>query len=135
MVLRRLRIGLVAAAAVTAVVVVCSVRQAAAQGPGIPPVTQAYNFYVPPDPYYGIGAQLYVSPRPTPPRVGHTYITYEPLAPHEFLYEHHRVYRRVHPDGTATRVSVGWHTGLFPWCNFHDKGKYHDVPRLPIIGK
>jgi hypothetical protein len=37
-----------------------------------------YNFYVPPVPagsYPGVGAQLYVSPRPVPPRVGHTWHT------------------------------------------------------------
>lgn len=134
MVLRSLRIGLVVAVAMTAAALVCSVQQAVAAGPGL--VTGGYNnYYLPPDPNYGIGAQLYVSPRPTPPMVGHTYITYEPLAPHEFLYQHHRVYHRVHPDGSMTRVSVGWQSGWFPGAPFSNKGKFHDVPRLPIIGK
>jgi hypothetical protein len=53
-----------------------------------------YNYYVPEPCGVGAGAELYVSPRPTPPFVGHTYITYQPLLPHEFLYPHHRVYRR-----------------------------------------
>lgn len=52
-----------------------------------------YNYYV--DGAYGVPAKLYISPRPTPPLVGHTYVTYQPLMPHEFLYRPHlRVYRR-----------------------------------------
>jgi len=53
-----------------------------------------YNYYVPGSDCGGVPAQLYVSPRPTPPLVGHTYITYEPLMPHEFLYRHSRIYYR-----------------------------------------
>jgi hypothetical protein len=59
-----------------------------------------YNFYVPPVPAGsapGLGAQLYVAPRPVPPRVGHTWYTYPPFMPHEFLYKHRRRY--VRPAG------------------------------------
>jgi hypothetical protein len=66
-----------------------------------------YNYYVAPGPN-GIGAELYPAPRPAPPWVGHTFITYEPLMPHEFLYRHQRVYIRVHPDGRVTRTWVCW---------------------------
>jgi hypothetical protein len=68
-----------------------------------------YNYYVPPG-YNGgvVGAQLYLCPVPTPPLVGHTYVTYQPLMPHEFLYPHSRVYLRRHPDGSATRTWVAW---------------------------
>jgi hypothetical protein len=55
------------------------------------------NFYAPAVPagrYPGVGAQLYVSPRPVPPRVGHTWVTYPPFMPHEFLYQHRRRYIR-----------------------------------------
>lgn len=45
----------------------------------------------------GVPAKLYVSPRPTPPFVGHTYITYEPLMPHENLYRHCRTYYSYDP--------------------------------------
>ena len=44
-----------------------------------------YNYYVPPvgcttcGSQGSSGAELYISPRPTPPLVGHTYITYQPL--------------------------------------------------------
>ncbi len=67
-----------------------------------------YNFYVPPCDYHGAGAQLYVSPRPAPPLVGHTYITYQPLMPHEFLYKHHRTYYRYHPGSGVTKTKVRW---------------------------
>ena len=69
-----------------------------------------YNYYVGPGTCgYGVPAKLYVAPRPTPPWVGHTYMTYQPLMPHEFLYKHHRTYVRNHPDGTATRATVLWY--------------------------
>jgi hypothetical protein len=71
-----------------------------------------YNFYVAgaPCPSYGlVPAQLYVSPRPTPPLVGHTYITYQPLMPHEFLYRHDRCYFTWHGvDGGLTSTRVCW---------------------------
>ena len=66
-----------------------------------------YNYYVAPA-GGGVGAQLYLCPRPTPPWVGHTYVTYQPLMPHEFLYPHHRTYWRKHPDGGWTRTLVWW---------------------------
>jgi len=46
-----------------------------------------------------IPAALYVSPRPVPPHVGWTYITYQPLFPHEFMYTHHRTYHRYYNGG------------------------------------
>jgi hypothetical protein len=69
--------------------------------------------YAPPPGYYapanGGGAAvaaLYPSPRPAPPLVGYTYITYQPLAPHEFLYEHCRTYWREDPCAGPTRTTV-----------------------------
>ncbi len=66
------------------------------------------NYYVPPGGYGGAGAELYLSPRPTPPLVGHTYVTYQPLMPHEFLYPHYRHYVRHHPCNGRTRTTVVW---------------------------
>jgi len=66
-----------------------------------------YNFYAPPvaaGNAPGLGAQLYVSPRPVPPRVGHTWITYPPFMPHEFLYKHHRRY--IRPAGAMGMKTV-----------------------------
>ena len=67
-----------------------------------------YNYYVPPGGSPGVGAQLYVAPLPTPPLVGHTWVTYEPLMPHEFLWRHCRKYQRCHPNGSVTRTKVVW---------------------------
>jgi hypothetical protein len=68
-----------------------------------------YNYYVGPGAAGGVPAQMYISPRPTPPFVGHTWITYQPLMPNEFLYKHHRTYRRYDPvNGGATFTRVLW---------------------------
>ena len=109
MVLRGLRVTMVLAALVVASnLVPDGVHQANAQGLQRTAPDLFYNFYVPPGACGGAGAQLYVSPIPTPPLVGHTYITYQPLMPHEFLYGHRRSYLRCHPDGTWTKTSVAW---------------------------
>ena len=55
-----------------------------------------------------MGAQMYICPRPTPPLVGHTYITYQPLAPSEMLYHHSRTYVTSHPYGAPTVTHVHW---------------------------
>ncbi len=68
------------------------------------------NYYVGPP---GHPAQMYVSPRPTPPFVGHTWITYPPFMPHEYLYAHKRVYSRLNPDGTTTTAHI--HYSTFSW--------------------
>ena len=71
-----------------------------------------YNFYTPPVPAGsapGFGSQLYVSPRPVPPRVGHTWNTYPPFMPHEFLYKHRRHYvRPAGAMGMRTDVRGYW---------------------------
>jgi hypothetical protein len=63
-----------------------------------------YNYYVPGT----VTAAMYPCPRPTPPLVGHTYVTYQPLMPHEFLYPHRRVYWHQHPGAGWTRTKVQW---------------------------
>ena len=69
-----------------------------------------YNFYAGPTAAVaGVPAQLYVSPRPTPPLVGHTWITYQPLMPHEFLYHHHRNYYKYYRNGGFTTAHVRYH--------------------------
>ena len=54
----------------------------------------------------GVAAAMYPCPRPTPPLVGHTYVTYQPLLPQEFLYQHELHYRTCYPDGSRTRTTV-----------------------------
>jgi hypothetical protein len=83
-----------------------------------------YRWYGQPDLFYnyyqnnncgGMGAELYISPRPIPPHVGHTYITYQPLMPHEFLYHHHRTYHRYYNGGQGlTRTHVKYGTSIKP---------------------
>ena len=83
-----------------------------------------YRFYGQPDLFYnyyawpsctGLGSELYISPRPVPPVVGNTYITYQPLMPHEFMYSHHRVYHRYYNGGQGlNRTFVHYRSGLLP---------------------
>ena len=109
MVLRGLRVILVLAAVLAATGLLGDAsHQALAAGRQRVAPDLFYNYYVPPGYYGGVGAQLYLCPVPTPPLVGHTYVTYEPLMPHEFLYPHCRKYRRYHADGTVTRTCVMW---------------------------
>jgi hypothetical protein len=93
-------------AALTALLILSAVRNAQAAHPDL-----FYNFYQGPN-YCGAGvpAQLYVSPRPTPPMVGHTYITYQPLMPHEFMYHHHRKYYKYYRDGGYTTSCVRYYS-------------------------
>ncbi|HUY92005.1 MAG TPA: hypothetical protein VMV10_24910 [Pirellulales bacterium] len=74
-----------------------------------------YNYYVP-GANGGPPAQLYISPRPTPPLVGHTYITYQPLMPHEMLYPHKRTYRRYDSAHRlpVNKTTVRWGGARFP---------------------
>jgi hypothetical protein len=107
MVLRVVRLTLVAAAVIVAFNLIPS-NSPQAFGRERPPYDLFYNFYVPPGPSGGVGAELYVSPQPTPPYVGHTWITYQPFLPHEFLYHHCRTYFRQHADGRWTKTKVIW---------------------------
>jgi hypothetical protein len=103
--------------------------------PGMVTGNLFYNEYVPPDPYWGLGAQLYVSPRPTPPYVGHTFITYQPLMPQEFLYPHHRVYYRENPGVGVTKTKVSWGRCMIDPVPYAWGVNYHDRPSLFLLGK
>ena len=103
-----------AAIAVVMLASLCAARLAKAQDyccPGwVPDVF--YNYYVPPVAccdHGAMGAELYVSPLPVPPRVGWTYVTYQALAPQEFLYKHERHYWKPNgPYGATTHTHVIW---------------------------
>jgi hypothetical protein len=47
----------------------------------------------------GAEAAMYVSPIGVPGWVGHTYNTYQPLYPHQFLYQHHDRYHSYYDQG------------------------------------
>lgn len=69
-----------------------------------------YNFYVGGN-CGSIPAGMYPSPMPTPPIVGHTFYTYQPLLPHEFMYAHKRVYHHHYNYNRGlhrTRVVWAW---------------------------
>ena len=90
---------------------------ARAQGYGVPGwASPEPNYYAMPTGAEGLTAALYPSPRPTPPLVGQTYITYQPLAPQEFLWLHHQHYKTYNGDHQVTRTSVTWghHLSLHP---------------------
>ncbi|NIP84887.1 MAG: hypothetical protein GTO03_04750 [Planctomycetales bacterium] len=104
--------GVVIAATLFAGLTLLDVPSARAADGGYP-VNQLdlfYNHYVGPGICgNGVPAKMYLAPRPTPAWVGHTYVTYQPLMPHEFLYKHRRTYIRLHPDGSGTRTRVRWY--------------------------
>ena len=57
--------------------------------------------------------QIPSAPHPIPANVGHTYITYQPLMPHEWLYPHHRRYHRYYDEGRGlNRTSVNWYKSM-----------------------
>jgi hypothetical protein len=76
-----------------------------------------YNYYAQPGPYNGAAAQIYVSPLPVPPNVGHTWTTYQPLMPHEFLYRHQRSYYTHNPGAGWRRTNVRYGTNCLR-CQF-----------------
>lgn len=44
-------------------------------------------------------AQMYISPVPTPPNVGHTFLTYQPFQPEEMMYWHKNRYHNYYDGG------------------------------------
>jgi hypothetical protein len=69
-----------------------------------------YNFYEGPDPS-GVPTAMYVSPRPVPVHVGHTYTTYQPFMPHEYLYRHTRSHYAYCPGCGWSRAKIRYRTG------------------------
>jgi len=67
-----------------------------------------YNYYVPPN-FGGGGALMYSAPGLVPGHVGHSYYTYQPLYPHEYLYKRTRTYHRYYNCGQGlNRTKVQW---------------------------
>jgi hypothetical protein len=69
-----------------------------------------YNYYAQPGPFYYTPAQIYVSPQPVPPNVGHTWVTYQPFMPHEYMWRHQRAYYTYNPGAGWTRTNVRYGT-------------------------
>ena len=83
-----------------------------------PAAAQYDNYYVPPGSPAGVAAQMYPSPRPVPPLVGYTYVTYPPLLPQEFLYDHCDHYRRVNCDCSVTCTKIATTIGISAAATF-----------------
>lgn len=67
------------------------------------------NYQVGPNPS-GTAAQMYVSPLPVPALMGHTYTTYQPWMPHEYLYKHCRSHYAHVPGSGWTRAKIRYGT-------------------------
>lgn len=69
-----------------------------------------YNYYAQPGPYNGAAAGMYTCPRPVPPFVGQTWVTYQPWMPHEMMYKHERSYYTYNPGAGWRRTNVRYGT-------------------------
>ena len=67
------------------------------------------NYYFGPQPS-GTTAQMYISPVPVPANVGHTYTTYQPWMPHEYMYKHMRSHYAYTPGAGWTRAKIRYRT-------------------------
>ncbi len=76
-----------------------------------------------------VNAQMYVSPLPVPPNVGHTYTTYQPFMPHEMLYAHHDRFHNHYDNGRGTNRTRVHYT--YPHVRTAAKNFYWNVLRIP----
>jgi hypothetical protein len=110
------RVSQAALAAIVAVVGLAAAT-ANAQYYGSPGWTSPEpNNYAMPAGQDGLTAAMYPCPRPTPPLIGQTVITYDPLAPQQMMYLHWNGYVTSNGCGgwTTTSVIYGHHAHLFP---------------------
>lgn len=73
-------------------------------------------------------AQMYISPVPVPPNVGHTFNTYQPFLPQHHLYPHVDKYHRYYDHGRGmNRTKASY------WTSAHSRVKnfYWNFLRLP----
>lgn len=86
-----------------------------------------YNYYEGPDPS-GTTTAMYISPRPVPAHVGHTYTTYQPYMPHEYMYKHTRSHY-AHACGAGwSRSKVRYCTGGLRLDHIWHELKWDHVP-------
>lgn len=78
-----------------------------------------YNYYAQPGPHCGAtAAGIYPAPGPVPPRVGWTWVTYQPFMPHEHMYSHVRAYYTHVPGAGWTRTNVRYGTAGLRHANW-----------------
>lgn len=81
------------------------------------PVDLFYNYYIGGN-CGSTPAAMYPAPYPTPLLTGHTWYTYQPLLPHEYMYTHHRSYHTYYDGGRGlSRTHV--HYGVRPVATAH----------------
>lgn len=71
-------------------------------------------------------AGQYPAPHPVPPYVGDSYYTYQPLMPHEMMYEHQRNYFNYYNDGSFKGGGPSLNVTSVRWQNGH--GSYRPLP-------
>jgi hypothetical protein len=106
-----------ALAAIVAAIWLAAGTTAHAQNYGTPGWTSPEpNYYATPAGPEGLTAAMYPCPRPTPPLVGQTFITYPPLNPQQFMYLHWNGYvtRNAAGQWTTTSVTYGHHFHILP---------------------
>ena len=74
----------------------------------------------------GITAGKYPAPHPVPSHVGHSYYTYQPLMPHEMMYEHQRNYYNYYNDNSFYGGGPSLNVTSVRWQNGH--GGYRPLP-------
>lgn len=81
-------------------------------GPGYGNPGLFYNYYT--QGYSnGVNAQMYVSPQPVPPYVGHTWMTYQPLQPEHYMYTHKDRYHNHYDGGRGlNRTRATYHPSV-----------------------
>jgi hypothetical protein len=75
-----------------------------------PPSPFYYSYAQPGYPGVGVMTPPYPAPRPTPPLVGHTYVTYQPFLPQEYLYDHTKFYFAHQPGAGINETTAHWGT-------------------------
>ena len=74
-------------------------------------------------------AQMYISPLPVPPNVGHTFFTYQPMYPHHMLYAHKDKFHRYYDCGRGmNRTKASYY---YPPVRQSASNFYWNVLRLP----
>lgn len=81
------------------------------------PTDLFYNYYIGGN-CGSTPAAMYPAPYPSPLITGHTWYTYQPLLPHEYLYTHKRSYHTYYDQGRGlSRTHVHW--GVRPVATAH----------------
>jgi len=76
-----------------------------------------------------VNAQMYLSPLPVPPNVGHTFYTYQPFYPHHMLYPHTDRFHRHYDCGRGmNRTKASYY---YPPIRQATSNIYWNVLRIP----